>query len=169
METNTLRAYALVVEEGSFSAAARRLGISKSMCSKHISDLEDILGARLLTRSTRSVKATALGGEYYTKVRRILDLLDEANDYAKTESGTITGRLRIGMPMSYSLHALQPHILKFMEIYPEIQLECVFDDRRRECPIFCVTGIWSMLPERSKDDDDFQGTAGRTSEGLRAA
>ncbi|MCL1630125.1 hypothetical protein M3N55_15480 [Roseibaca sp. V10] len=38
----------------------------------------------------------------------------------------------------------------------------------RECPIFCVTGIWSMLPERSKDDDDFQGTAGRTSEGLRA-
>jgi hypothetical protein len=39
----------------------------------------------------------------------------------------------------------------------------------RECQIFCVTVIWSMLPERSKDDDDFQGTAGRTSEGLRAA
>jgi transposase len=39
----------------------------------------------------------------------------------------------------------------------------------RECPIFCVTGIWSMLPEGSKDDDDFQGTAGRTFEGLRAA
>ena len=41
----------------------------------------------------------------------------------------------------------------------------------RECPIFCVTGIWFMLPERSKDDDDddFQGTTGRTSEGLRAA
>jgi hypothetical protein len=40
---------------------------------------------------------------------------------------------------------------------------------RRECPIFCVTAVWSMLPERSKDDDDFQGTAGRTSERLRAA
>ncbi len=39
----------------------------------------------------------------------------------------------------------------------------------RECPIFCVTALWSMLPERSKDDDDFQGTAGRTIEGLRAA
>jgi hypothetical protein len=38
-----------------------------------------------------------------------------------------------------------------------------------ECPIFCVTSVWSMLPERSKDDDNFQGTAGRTSEGLRAA
>jgi len=38
-----------------------------------------------------------------------------------------------------------------------------------ECPVFCVTGIWSMLPERSKDDDNFQGTAGRVAEGLRAA
>lgn len=40
---------------------------------------------------------------------------------------------------------------------------------RRECPIFCVSVIWSMLPERSKDDDDFERTAGRTAEGLQAA
>ena len=50
----------------------------------------------------------------------------------------------------------------------------IFEARRamadaRECPIFCVTAIWSMLPERSKDDDHIQGTAGRTTEGLRAA
>ena len=44
-----------------------------------------------------------------------------------------------------------------------------YDRLARECPIFCVSPLWSMLPERSKDDDDFQGTAGRTSEGLRAA
>jgi len=46
------------------------------------------------------------------------------------------------------------------------------DGRREvlgECPIFCVTALWSMLPERSKDDDDFQGITGRTAEGLRAA
>ena len=43
------------------------------------------------------------------------------------------------------------------------------DSAGRECPVFCVTGIWSMLPERSKDYDDFQGTVGRTAEGLRAA
>ena len=41
--------------------------------------------------------------------------------------------------------------------------------RDQECPIFCVTGIWSMLPERSKDDDDFEGITGRTFEKLRAA
>lgn len=132
MDTNSLRAYALIIEEGSFSAAARRLGISKSMCSKYISDLEDSLGARLLTRSTRSVKATAIGDEYYQKVRRILDLLDDANEHAKAESGKITGRLRIGMPASYSLLALQPHILRFLECYPDIQLESIFDDRRTD-------------------------------------
>ena len=55
--------------------------------------------------------------------------------------------------------------------YPLCQGSCpphYFSSISRECPVFCVTGIWSMLPERSKDDDNFQGTAGRTAEGLRA-
>ncbi|MDD7973728.1 LysR family transcriptional regulator [Roseinatronobacter alkalisoli] len=130
MDTISLKAYALIVEEGSFSAAARQLGISKSMCSKYISDLEDKLGARLLTRSTRSVKTTSIGMEYYQKVRRILDLLDEANEQAKVESGTVTGRLRIGSPVSFSLRALQPLILRFLKQHPNVQLESVFDDSR---------------------------------------
>ncbi|MCH8467863.1 MAG: LysR family transcriptional regulator [Roseinatronobacter sp.] len=132
MDTITLRAYALIIEEGSFSAAARRLRISKSMCSKYISDLEESLGARLLTRSTRSVKATGIGVEYYTKVRRILDLLDEANESAKATSETTTGHLRIGLPASYSLRVLKPHILNFIEKYPGIHLETVFDDNKSD-------------------------------------
>ncbi|MFP1645800.1 LysR family transcriptional regulator [Pontitalea aquivivens] len=132
METNILRAYALIVEEGTFSAAALRLGISKSMCSKHISDLEQTLGARLLTRSTRSVKPTAIGVEYYAKVRRILDLLDEVNECVKLESATATGKLRIGSPVSYSLRLMQAHILQFLQDYPGIQLESVFDDRKSD-------------------------------------
>ncbi len=132
MDTNTLRAFVLIIEEGSFSAAARRLRISKSMCSKYISDLEDSLGARLLTRSTRSVKATGIGLEYYNKVRRILDLLDEANESTKATSETITGHLRIGSPVSYSLRVLRPHILNFIEKYPGIHLETVFDDNKND-------------------------------------
>ncbi len=132
MDTNILKAYTLIVEEGTFSAAARRLGISKSMCSKYISDLEEQLGARLLTRSTRSVKPTAIGVEYYHKARRILDLLEEANESAKTESASTTGRLRIGSPVSYSLRALQPHILQFIERYPGIQLESILDDSKSD-------------------------------------
>lgn len=132
MDTNVLRAYALIVEEGTFSAAASRLGISKSMCSKYISDLEESLGARLLTRSTRSVRPTAIGVEYYNKARQILDLLDEANTCAMTESKLPTGRLRIGSPVSYSLRALQSHILQFLDRYPGIQLESIFDDSKND-------------------------------------
>lgn len=128
MDTISLKVFSLIVEEGTFSAAAVRLGISKSMCSKYINDLEDKLGARLLTRSTRSVKTTAIGMAYYQKVRRILNLLDEANEQAKVESGTVAGRLRIASPTSLSQRALQPHILKFLELHPDIQFESVFDD-----------------------------------------
>jgi len=132
MDTIILKAYALIVEEGTFSAAAKRLNISKSMCSKYISDLEESLGTRLLTRSTRSVKPTAIGVEYYNKARRILDLLEEANEYAKKASASTTGRLRIGSPVSYSLRALQPHILQFLDRYPGIQLESIFDDSKND-------------------------------------
>lgn len=132
MDTISLKVFSLIVEEGTFSAAAVRLGISRSMCSKYINDLEDKLGARLLTRSTRSVKTTAIGMAYYQKVRRILNLLDEANEQAKVESGTVAGRLRIASPTSLSQRALQPHILKFLELHPDIQFESVFDDSRSD-------------------------------------
>ncbi|MBY6090317.1 LysR family transcriptional regulator [Maritimibacter alkaliphilus] len=128
MDTVALQAYALIIEEGSFSAAARRLGISKSMCSKHISDIEARLGARLLTRSTRSVRPTAIGLDYYGKVRRILDLMAEADESVKAEVNTASGRLKIGAPLSYTNAVLQPHILRFCRNYPAIQLEMVLDD-----------------------------------------
>jgi hypothetical protein len=57
----------------------------------------------------------------------------------------------------------------FMEMKCKLVNFFDFEYLERECPIFCVTAIWSMLPERSKDDDHIQGTAGRTTEGLRAA
>lgn len=132
MDTNVLKAYTLIVEEGTFSAAALRLGISKSMCSKYISDLEDSLGARLLTRSTRSVKPTAIGLEYYSRARRIIDLLAEATECAKLVSASTSGHLRIGSPVSYSLKALQPHIIQFLDRYPGIQLESILDDSKTD-------------------------------------
>ncbi|MBT9384333.1 LysR family transcriptional regulator [Pseudooceanicola sp. CBS1P-1] len=129
MDTIALRTYALIVEEGSFSAAADRLGISRSMCSKHINDIEANLGARLLTRTTRSVKPTGIGLDYYAKVRKILDLLDEANESVKTETNTAAGRLKIGAPVSYTLSILRPHLVRFMRDYPAIQLEVSLDDK----------------------------------------
>lgn len=132
MDTTVLKTFALIVEEGSFSAAAQRLGISRSMASKYISDLETSLGARFLTRSTRSVRPTEIGMEYYRKTRRVLELLEEANECTKLATTTTTGRLRIGMPVAYSLRMLQPHILRFMQRFPGIQLETIFDERRSD-------------------------------------
>lgn len=129
MDLAVLQCYVHVVEDGSFSSAARRMGISKSMCSKHISDLEASLGVRLLTRSTRSVKPTAVGVEYYGKVRAVLEQLQAASESVRAYSDHAIGTLKIGSPISYTLKVLQPYILRFMAQYPDIQIDMVLDDR----------------------------------------
>ncbi|MBL4927799.1 LysR family transcriptional regulator [Fuscibacter oryzae] len=132
METAVLRTFLHIVDEGSFAEAARRMGISKSLCSKYISDLEASLGARLLTRSTRSVKPTAVGLDYSARVREILAQLDEATEAVRAVSAKPSGPLKIGAPVFYTLRVLQPHMLKFIEQHPDIQLEAVLDDERAD-------------------------------------
>lgn len=132
METAVLRTFVHIVDEGSFAEAARRMGISKSLCSKYISDLEESLGTRLLTRSTRSVKPTPVGLDYSVKVREILAQLDSATEAVRAISASPAGPLKIGAPIYYTLRMLQPHMLRFMNEYPEIQLEAVLDDERSD-------------------------------------
>lgn len=132
MDTAVLQTYLHIVDEGSFAAAARRMGISKSLCSKYISDLEDSLGTRLLTRSTRSVRPTPVGREYYQKIRDVMGQLQAANESVKRLSAHPSGPLRIGSPVSYTLKVLGPHIMRFIEAHPDIQLEAVLDDRHSD-------------------------------------
>ena len=80
MDIAVLRCFVSVLEEGGFAAAARRMGISRSLCSKYVSDLEADLGTRLFTRTTRSVVPTAAGTFYATRVRDALRRLDEATE-----------------------------------------------------------------------------------------
>ena len=94
MDTAILRTFLAILDEGSFAAAARRMGISKSLCSKHIADLEADLGVRLLTRTTRTVTATSVGllfGERLRESRAILDTATEdallSGLYAGVETG----------------------------------------------------------------------------------
>ncbi|WP_372801456.1 LysR family transcriptional regulator [Paracoccus seriniphilus] len=128
METTVLRTFIAIIDEGSFSAAARRMGISRSICSKYITDLEHDLGTRLLTRTTRSVSPTAIGLEYSRRLREALRLMDEANEAVRVASDHPSGVLKIGAPVGYTLKVLQPHILRFTQEFPEIQLELVLDD-----------------------------------------
>ncbi|WP_158617228.1 LysR family transcriptional regulator [Falsigemmobacter faecalis] len=132
METNILQTYVHVVEEGSFAAAARRMGISRSQASKYIADLEQDLGARLLQRSTRSLRMTDLGQRYYDRVRPILDDLRCANEDIREASSKVAGRLRIGVPKIYMMTTLQPVLADFMEEFPDVTLDLVLTEGRSD-------------------------------------
>lgn len=128
MDINILRAFVHVVDAGSFAEAARRMGISRSLCSKHIADLEAHLGARLLTRTTRKLALTAIGVDYCAQLRSILERLDQATETARSAAQAPSGELKIGSPVFYTLKVLQPHLLNFMERFPDIRLQIVLDD-----------------------------------------
>lgn len=128
MDISVLRTFLFVVEEGSFAAAARRMGISRSLCSKNVADLEADLGARLLTRTTRKVTLTAIGQDFHPRLKDSLERLDAAKEAVRTALDTPTGELKIGSPILYTLKVFQPQLLTFMERFPDIRLQIVLDD-----------------------------------------
>ncbi|WP_347140153.1 LysR family transcriptional regulator [Paracoccus sp. SSK6] len=127
MDISVLRTFVAVVDEGSFAAAAGRMGISRSLCSKHVADLEADLGVRLLVRTTRKVTPTPTGLSYSRDLRDILARLDAATETAKATTSP-AGALKIGSPIFYTLKVLQPHLLDFMERYRDIRLQVLLDD-----------------------------------------
>lgn len=132
LDIKALRAFAAVVEEGSFTAAAQRIVMSKSMCSKIIADLESFLGARLLTRTTRAVTPTAAGMSFYTEVGGILARLDAATEAVRSTTLHASGPLKLGAPVQYMLNVFEPHLLRFMTEYPDVQLDVVLEDARTD-------------------------------------
>ena len=76
MNTELITTFIKVFEQKSFSEAAKSLSISRSLCSMRISRLESELGCKLLIRSTRSLKPTEVGSEYYHKVKKAIDMLE---------------------------------------------------------------------------------------------
>jgi DNA-binding transcriptional LysR family regulator len=121
--------FAAVVEAKSFSAAARQLGISKSVVSKQVSRLEDRLGARLLHRTTRRLSLTEEGAAFFSHCERILQEAEEAELKVSRLGQQPRGLLRISAPMSFGLHHVAPAIPEFMAQYPDVQLDLTLDDR----------------------------------------
>ena len=124
-----LQAFVRVAETGSFSEAARRLGLSKSMISRQVSSLEAELGVRLLHRTTRSLSPTEAGRAYLERCQRILADLDEANLLVSQLQTTPRGRLRVSAPLSFGIGHLSSALPGFLERYPEIELEMNMTDR----------------------------------------
>ena len=117
-----------VVETGSFSAAAKRLGIGQPAVSKSVAQLEARLAVRLVLRSTRGLTPTEAGLAYFEKAKRAIDEANEADDAARSAGAGLSGNLRISAAVTFaSLHIL-PHLGPFLEQYPGLNIDVVLDD-----------------------------------------
>lgn len=123
------RMFIAVMETGSFTAAAQRLGTSHGQASKLISRLEGELGVQLFRRSTRALAATDVGNAYYEKVRLLLAEYDALNDSVRNTSGSPVGRLRLSAPVTFGTTQLTPHLIEFARQYPGIEIDVSFADR----------------------------------------
>lgn len=119
-----------VAELGSFTAAAAKLGLARSVVTRQIAALEEHLGIKLMIRSTRRLSLTSAGSAYLEKCREVLDLVQEAEDGVREERLTPSGPLRISLPLSYGLRCLVPMLLDFSQSCPDVRLLLNFNDRQ---------------------------------------
>jgi DNA-binding transcriptional LysR family regulator len=125
----SLAVFVKVVDSQGFAAAAREIGLSPAMASKHIQALEERLGARLLNRTTRRLSLTEAGRSYYERCRRILAELDEADRAVDELQETPRGLLRINAPLSFGTRHIGPAVADYLTACPEVALEVALDDR----------------------------------------
>lgn len=118
-----------VVEEGSFSAASRELNVPLATLSRKISDLEALLGTRLLMRSTRKLTLTDVGADYLSAARRILEQVEEAENQAAGEYTAPKGELIVTAPLMFGRLYVLPVIAGFLAQYPEICVRLLLTDR----------------------------------------
>jgi DNA-binding transcriptional LysR family regulator len=121
--------FARVVETGSFSRAAEECGIGQPTASKQVAALERRLGVRLLERSTRRLRATEAGQEYYQGCRRMLDEVDDIETRVGAGVQAMAGRIRVACPMAFGRLYVAPVVIGFMAAYPRATVDLVMDDR----------------------------------------
>lgn len=122
--------FAKVVDEGSFTRAAKLLGVTKQTVSERVSKLEDRLGVRLLERTTRQLRVTATGAAYYDRCAAISAQIAEANDEAMQQQAEPVGLLRVCSPTLYGRRFLAPVVSRFLATHPNARVELVLADRR---------------------------------------
>jgi DNA-binding transcriptional LysR family regulator len=123
------RMFVAVMESGSFTAAAERLGTTSGQASKLVSRLESELGVRLLNRTTRAVSATEAGQAYFDRLRPLLDEFDALDASVRDASLAPRGRLRLTAPLTFGITELAPTLNDFALNYAEIELDVSFSDR----------------------------------------
>lgn len=125
-----LEAFVVVVDTGSFTAAAAELGVSKSHVSKLVSGLEDMLGVRLLHRTTRRLSLSDVGRAFYERCARALEEIADAEQAVTEASDSPRGTLRVSVPLSFGTRYIAPLVSEFVARYPHLRVEMDFSDRR---------------------------------------
>lgn len=130
--TSPFRVFKRVAELESFTKVANELGISQSSVSKHVSALEGRLGVKLMNRSTRRLRLTEVGSEYYQRCLAILGDIEEAESAVTNRHSEVSGPVRISAPDTFGRIRVLPLLWDFLAKYPKVELDLLLDDRRAD-------------------------------------
>lgn len=125
---NRLATFVAVVEAGSLTAAAERLGLAKSMVSKHMQLLEQEIGVGLLLRSTRKLSLTEAGHAFYASSKQLLKAAELAIEQARSGSDSPQGTLRVACPIDYGLIVVSPLLARLRARYPALKIDLTCGD-----------------------------------------
>lgn len=127
---NDMRTFVTVVAEGSFTRAARRLGLSPQLVSKYVAQLEEHLGVRLLHRTTRRLHLTEAGTVYFQRAEQVLAEIEDMEGQLADLQSQARGRLRISAPVSFAIRHLVPLINAFQRAHPAVDVDLQLNDRK---------------------------------------
>ena len=125
-----MQVFSRVAALGSLSAAARALGMSQTMATKHMAALEDRLGVKLLHRTTRRMTLTEAGRNYLEAVERILGDIEESDAKASIEVMQVRGTLRLNVPVSFGIREIAPLLPQLTDRHPELTVDLGLNDRQ---------------------------------------
>ncbi|WP_199361839.1 LysR family transcriptional regulator [Luteimonas sp. MC1750] len=136
----SMRVFVRAATDGSLSAAARHLGMSPAMATKHVNALEARLGVKLLHRSTRRLALTEAGSDYLEACLRILPDIDEAEAATASQRVKASGLLRMNVPLSFGQAFVAPLIPEFCHRFPEVTVELGLSDAELDL----LAGGWDL-------------------------
>lgn len=136
----SMRVFVRAASAGSLSAAARHLGMSPAMATKHVNALEARLGVKLFHRTTRRLSLTEAGSDYLEACQRILPDIDEAEAAAASQRIKASGLLRMNVPLSFGIRYVAPLIAEFSYQHPEVRVELGLSDANLDL----IDGGWDL-------------------------
>ncbi|CAN7679660.1 LysR family transcriptional regulator [Paraburkholderia sp. 22099] len=129
MQLDDMRIFVATVDAHNFTAAARRLALSKQFVSRRVMALEEALGVQLLIRNTRKLAVTELGQEFYERAKRILGEVEDAEQAMSLRRAGPRGLLRVSAPMSFGMTHLSPLVAAFLREHGDVRFDMELSDR----------------------------------------